>query len=169
MSLWDIQPGQWRVNMGLDTNNDQQIDVEAEEQTVYLERGSVLNLNFPPGNYSVINLELSEPAQSDYHERCDLAISASGIKINGSEVTVRVYSQGAIGSPETLLELRDASAERISTAPVPAMEAPLDLIPRWVDIVLHVPAGTDLRSGSVSVDPDKKITQITKINTEVKW
>jgi hypothetical protein len=49
------------------------------------------------------------------------------------------------------------------------MEAPLDLNPNWVDIKLAVPPGTDLSSGSIQVDPEKKITQITRINTTVTW
>ncbi len=111
---------------------------------------------------------MDEPAQTDYAERPDLAICASGINIKGNRVTVRVYSQGAIGSPDTILELRDARENRITTAVVPAMEAPLDLVPRWVDVTMEVPAGTDLGNVTVEVDPDKKITQITRLNTKVK-
>ena len=168
MSLWDIKPGRWIVRMGLDENDDQQIDTDASERTVYLERGCELDLSFAPGKYSIIKLDLEEPAHTDYAERPDLAICASGISIKGNKVTVRVYSQGAIGSPETLLELKDASGKRITSAVVPALEAPLDLVPRWVDITLEVPPGTDLSYGSVEVDPNKKITQITRLNTKVK-
>jgi hypothetical protein len=112
---------------------------------------------------------MEERAQTDYAERPDLAISASGISIKGNKVTVRVYSQGAIGSPETLVELKDARGKRITTAVVPALEAPLDLVSRWVDITMDIPAGTNLTNGSVEVDPDKKITQITRLNTIVKF
>ncbi len=40
LSLWDIEPGQWIIRKGLDENGDQQIDADASEATVYLERGS---------------------------------------------------------------------------------------------------------------------------------
>ena len=114
-------------------------------------------------------LELLEPAQTAYEERPDLAISSSGIQIDENEVTVRVYSQGAVASPESTLELKNARGESVGTMPVPAMEAPLDLNPNSGDRKLTVPPGTDLSSGSIQVDPEKKITQITRINTLVQW
>ena len=167
MSLWDIEPGRWIIRRGIDENGDQQMDTDASERSVYLERGSELDLSFAPGKYSIIKLDLEEPAQTDYAERPDLAICASGISIKGNKVIVRVYSQGAMGSPETILELKDSEGKRISTAVVPALEAPLDLAPRWVDVTMEVPAGTDLNNVTVEVDPDQKITQITRLNTIV--
>ncbi len=169
MTLWDIKPGQWLVATGLDTNDDQQIDTERTEAFVYAERGTELNLSFASRKNTIIRLELLEPAQTTYEERPDLAISSSRIQIDGNEVTVRVYSQGAIASPETTLELKNAMGDSVVTVPVPPMEAPMDLNPNWVDIKLTVPPGTDLSSGSIQVDPEKKITQITRINTLVTW
>jgi hypothetical protein len=169
MSLWDIEPGLWMVRMGLDENEDQQIDTDASGFSVYMEPGSELDLSFAPRKYTIIKLDLQEPAQTDYTDRPDLAICASGISIKGNRVIVRVYSQGAVGSPETLLELKDATGKQINTAAVPALEPPLDLVPRYVDITMDIPQGTDLTNGSVEVDPDKKITQITRLNTMVKF
>ncbi|MBT3384551.1 MAG: LamG domain-containing protein [Prolixibacteraceae bacterium] len=169
MTLWDIKPGLWRVRQGLDTNDDQQIDTEITERIVYLESSSELDITFESRKNTIINLELSEPAQTDYWERPDLAISRAGIKIEKGEVNVRVYSQGAIGTPETTLELRDANGELIKTAQVPAMKPPLDLIPKWVNIKFNVAVDTDLSGGSVIVDPNNKITQITRKNTVIDW
>ena len=84
-------------------------------------------------------------------------------------MTVRVYNQGAVGTPETTLELKNAKGETVGTQRVPAMEAPLNLDPNWMDIKLTVQPGTDLSSGSIQIDPQKKITQITRLNTIVKW
>jgi len=168
LSVWDIEPGQWTVLQGIDENGDQQIDADETRRTVNLERGSVLDLRFTPGKYSILKLELDEPAQTDYAERPDLAICPSGISIIGNRITVRVYSQGATNSPETLIELKDAMGRRISTAVIPALEPPLDLTPRYVDIVMGIPQGADLNNGSVEVDPDHKITQITRLNTIVR-
>jgi hypothetical protein len=169
MTLWDVKPGQWRVVTGLDTNDDQQIDTERSEEIAYLERGSEVDLSFASRKNTIIRLELVEPAQTGYGERPDLAIGSSGIKIDGNEVRVRVYSQGAVGTPETTLELKNARGETVGIQPVPAMEAPLNLDPNWMDIKLTVPPGTDLSSGSIQIDPQKKITQITRLNTLVKW
>jgi hypothetical protein len=167
MSLWDIEPGKWIIRQGIDENEDQQIDKDASGHTLYLERGSELDLSFAPGKYTILRLELEEPAQTGYAERPDLAICATGVSIEGNKVTVRVYSQGAIGSPESLLELKDASGKRIATAVVPALEPPLDLMPRWHDATLKVPEGTDLSNATLELDPDQKINQITRLNTLV--
>jgi hypothetical protein len=169
MTLWDIVPGQWRVVAGLDTNDDQQIDTERSEEFAYLERGDELDLSFAPGKNTIIHLELTEPAATTYGERPDLAMAKSGIRISGNEVTVRVYSQGAVATPETLLELKDASGAMVVSATVPPMEPPLDLGPNWLDIKLIVPPGTDLSTGSLQIDPQKNIIQITRLNTLVRW
>jgi hypothetical protein len=168
VSLWDIKPGQWLVRQGLDENNDGQMDDGASERTLHLERGSELELGFAPGKYTLLRLALQEPARTDYSTRPDLAICASGITIEKNRVKVRVYSQGSTGSPETLLVLKDARGKRISTSLVPPLDPPLDLVPKWVDVVLEVPEGTDLKDATVEVDPDHKITQITRLNTLVR-
>lgn len=168
LSLWDIKPGQWLIRQGTDDNMDGQMDVEASERSLYLEKGSELELGFAPGKNTILRLELQEPAQTDYSERPDLAICASGISIEETRVKVRVYSQGSTGSPETLLALMDASGKRISTSLVPPLDPPLDLVPKWVDVFLEVPEGTDLNEKTVVVDPDHKITQITRLNSSVR-
>ena len=169
MALWDVKPGQWRVVTGIDTNDDRQIDRERNEELIYLERGSELDLSLAPRKKTLIQLELEAPAITVCEERPDLAICQAGIEIEGNEVTVRVYSQGAAGTPETTLELKDAKGKIVATAPVPAMEAPLNLDENWKDISMSVPPGTDLSRGSLQIDPEKKITQITTLNSQITW
>jgi hypothetical protein len=169
MTVWDIKPGQWRVRQGLDTNDDQLIDSNSTDRIVDLERGELINLVFAPRKYNIVTLELIKPAEQGYWERPDLGIGPNDIKINGNSVKVRVHSLGSVATPVTTLELRDAKGKLVATAPVPPLEAPLDLKPRWTDIILIVPEGTDISSGSVKVDPEAKIKQITRRNTLVRW
>ena len=169
ISLWDVLPGKWTVRQGIDLNADQQIDHDDSKQTVYVENGTELDLSLAPGAYNIIHFELEEPSQTSYAERPDLAICASGISIKNSEITARVYSQGAVGSPETILVLKDASGKRIASAVVPALEAPLDLIPRWHDVTLQVPAGAEMGQATLEVDADQEINQITRMNTIIMF
>jgi hypothetical protein len=169
VTLWDIKPGRWRLVGGRDTNDDQQIDTGRKEELLYLERGDELELSFARRSSTILHLERVEPARTGYFERPDLAIEASGIKIDGNEVKVRVYSQGAVASPVTTLELRNADGKTVAEARVPAMKAPLELGPNWLDVTLTVPPGTDLSSGSILVDPQREIEQITSNNTLVNW
>lgn len=169
MTLWGITPGTWQLVFEHDTDNNQKMDDELRSELVYLERGSKLNLSFAPKRNSYIHLKLIEPASTGYMERPDLALCSSGIRIEDNQVTVRVYSQGSVGTPASSIELRDAKGELVGSMPVPALEGPLDLVPKWVDIKLIVAPGTDLSSGSVQVDPLEKIDQITRINTRIAW
>ncbi len=169
ISLWGIKPGQWKIQYRTESISDRDASAVTTVQKIYLERGSVVKLEFDPGKYSYISLELLEADPNGYDKRADLAISPSNIRIEENRVRVRVYSQGATGSPETTIVLRDASGEKISAAKVPPMDAPLDLIPRWVDIVLEVPAGSNLDKGSLEVDPANQIKQITRLNTLYEW
>ena len=169
MTVWDVKPGKWKVKQGIDKNDDQVIDGDMTEYTVDLERGESLSLVFTPREYNIVSLELIEPAEKGYWERPDLGIWASDIFIDGNFVTVRVHSLGNIATPATILELKDANGKVVGTASVPSLEAPLDLKPRWKDITIEVPEGTNLKNGSVKIDPEANITQITLMNTLVKW
>jgi hypothetical protein len=169
MSLWNIKPGQWRIVQGVDTNDDQQIDKELMENVVYLERGSDMEITFIPRKNTIVSMELVEPAETNYWERPDLAIGSSDLKIENNKLSIRVHNLGATESPETSLELRDAYGKTVKKVQVPTLAAPLDLIPKWVEINIMVPDGTDLTSGSIEIDPDKKIIQITRKNNIVRW
>lgn len=169
MTVWDVKPGRWRVRQGIDTNDDQLLDTDVSERTIELERGNALSLDFAPRKYNIVSLELIEPAEKGYWERPDLGIGSDDIRITGNLVTVRVHSLGAVATPATLLELRDATGKLVATAPVPALEAPLDLLPSRTEVTLSVPGGTDLSRGSVQIDPEGKIKQITRRNTTVTW
>jgi hypothetical protein len=169
MTVWDVKPGRWRIKQGLDTNDDQLMDNGSTEYIVDLERGESLDLVFAPRMYTIVSLEMIEPAEKGYWERPDLGIGPSDIWIAGNSVTVRVHSLGAVATPATILALKDAQGTTVANAPVPPLEAPLDLLPHWTDITMTVPDGTDLSKGSVQVDPEGKIKQITRRNTYVRW
>jgi hypothetical protein len=169
MTLWNIKPGRWHIRQGIDTNDDQQIDSEASERIVELERGESVSLIFASRKYNIVSLEQIEPAQKGYWDLPDLGLGKEDIKIKGNVVSVRIHSLGAVNAPATTLEIKDAMGKVVATAPVPALEAPFDLKPRWTDIILSVPAGTDLTSGSVQIDPEARIKLITRKYTIYKW
>ncbi len=70
---------------------------------------------------------------------------------------------------QTTLQVKDAKGNIVAMASVPALKAPLDLVPQWTDVKVTVPKGTDLTTGSIQLDPDKKMIQITRLNDYVKW
>jgi hypothetical protein len=80
-----------------------------------------------------------------------------------------VYSLGAINSPATTLVLKDSRGKIVAKAAVPSLKAPVELLPEWTEVKLAVPAGTNLASGSLHLDPEKSTVQITRLNDDVKW
>ena len=169
MTVWDIKPGKWRICQGTDNNEDQVIDGEVAESVVYLERGGSVNLHFVERKYNIVSLELIEPSEKGYWDLPDLGIGPDDIKINGKQIIVKVHNIGGAKSSETIMEVEDAKGNITATVIVPPIEAPLDLEPRWKDIVISVIDGTDLTSGSVQIDPDRKTGQISHQNDIVKW
>jgi hypothetical protein len=169
VNIWDVKPGKWIVHQGLDTDDDQLIDSFETSNIVNLERGKELPLVFAPRKYNIVILKLIEPSKGELQELPDLAIGPEDIKIGGKEVTIRVHNIGGAMSPLTILELRDGRGKLIATAQVPSLEAPVDLLPRWKEISFHIEPGTDLAHGSLQLDPDGKITEITRINSQLKW
>jgi hypothetical protein len=169
MSVWKIEPGRWSVVRGADRDRDGNVDGEVSEREVDLVQGDELSFNFAPGEETVLELKLVEASGKGYLERPDLAICRQFAQRKGDAVIVRVYSQGAAASPATTLEIRDAEGNLVQTAPVPAMEAPLDLVPRWIEVCLVLPEGTGLKGAVIRVDPERKIPQITYRNTVIRW
>ena len=169
MTMWNIKPGRWHVHQGIDTDDDQQIDSASSEKIVDLERGEFLNLVFAPRKNNIVTMDLTEPAKSGYWERPDLGIGPSDVTVKQNSVIVRVHSLGAVATPATTLELKDVLGRVVATVPVPPIEAPVDLLPRFTDVLITVPGGTDLSSGSIQIDPEGKIKQITRKYTSFKW
>lgn len=169
LTLWNIDPGSWRVRQGIDTNNDQKMDSQITERVVELQRGDTLNLKFAPRAYKILELELVKKAEKEYSERPDLAIGPNDIKVEKDSITVRVHNLGAVNTLSSRLEIKNGIGQIIATSPIPTLEAPVDLYPKWLDINIKIPEGTDLEHGSVLLDPELKIKEITKSNNTVKW
>jgi hypothetical protein len=145
------------------------MDEISTEEIFNLETGDEISVSFASKQYTLIRLELIEPAETGTAERPDLAICPSGIRIDGNTVKVRVYSQGAVSSPECLIVLRDANGEVAATAVIPELPAPLELNANWIELQLSCSQGTDLSRGSVQIDPEGIVEQITRQNTLVTW
>jgi hypothetical protein len=169
MTLWDNEPGIWRVRQGIDTDNDQKMDIEISELLLELERNDVLDLKFAPHGYNIVELELVKKSETGYFKRPDLGIGPDDIKMEGNSVVVIVHSLGAVETPPSKIEMRDETGRRIAESAIPALEAPLDLIPRRTYIKINIPEGININHGSLHIDPENRIKEITVCNNVVKW
>ena len=166
MIAWDIAPGTWEATIGKDTNGDDIPETAPEKRTVSLERTGSMDLVFDPGVATVVQMKLVSKG-TPYWNRPDLGIGEGDVKISGSAVTVTVHSLGSVDAPQADIALVDASGRAVVTAQVPALKAPVDLLPKTAQVTLTVPAGVSLDGCRVVLDPDRKLTEITRRNNEV--
>lgn len=167
MTAWDLKPGKWEIRTGADINDDQLIDGAGITRIIEVERGSNIEIDFKSKGYSIIELNLIEPSKNNYEMLSDLAIGMEDIKVIDKTMTVRVHNVGSVASPETKIEIRDRFGKTVGTALVPPLDAPLDLLPKWEDIKIHLYENINLSGGTVQLDPEGKIKEITIINSKL--
>ncbi|MDI1366408.1 MAG: LamG domain-containing protein [bacterium] len=164
MTGWGVAPGQWNLTQGLDANGDDAIDGTGESRSVAFERTKAVTLTLPPRQTTIVDMALTQPGD-DPARRADLGVGRGDVTVKGSTITVHVHSLGAQDTVAAKLELIDASDQVLASAPVPALKAPTDLLPKTASIRLKIPSGmksTGLRVRLVSDQP-----QITALNDEV--
>jgi Concanavalin A-like lectin/glucanases superfamily len=166
MTGWDLDPGQWEITQGLDRDGDDSADGVTMKSIVELERTGWVNLTFPPGVTSVVDLRLVAKG-IPYWARPDLGISAADVKLHGRTITVTVHSLGAVETSPTTLTLVTENGTLLSSASVPRLEAPIDLVPRTVTVTMPLPA-RKLSGCSLLLDPELKMKEITRVNNQVK-
>ena len=169
ITVWDVLPGIWKVIRGVDADDDQIPDTGIRESSVYLERGEMLKVTLSPRQYNIISLELKEPSAQGYRELPDIAIGKEDITVSADRISIIVHNLGAVSSPQTELVVTDREGKRIASAAVPPIDAPTDLLPRRTEIRIDIPGGPDLTAGTVMLDPERKIRQITRRNDTVSW
>ena len=169
MVAWDLEPGRWEISQssGLDDDDQDRGGSEVLSFTHELERGGAAPLVFSPRATTVFELKLVERG-TPYWSRPDLGIGRDDVSARGRKVTVTVHSLGAVDTRPATLALVGADGKVLSTAAVPALKAPADLLPKTVTLTLDVPAGASLAGGSVRIDPDPAAKEITLVNNSVK-
>ena len=167
MTGWNIDPGVWEITQGIDTKNDDVADQSLTTWTNTFERTSSLEFTFAPRATTVLTLKLKTPGKP-YWERPDLGINREDVEVQGREVRVRVHSLGSVPSPETTVVFRDWTGKIIATEKVDPLPAPVDLYPQTTDIVLTLPEGVEATGGTVEIDPDHRIEEITRLYNVVK-
>ena len=167
MTGWNIDPGVWEITQGVDTNNDDVADGAVATSTAVFERTKSVELTFPPRATTVLTFKLKTPG-TPYWQRPDLGIDPQDVTARGREVHVKVHSIGSVAAPATTIAVRDASGHILATAPVPALAAPVDLLPKIAEVSLTLPAGTSTAGLSVELDPDHALNEITTRNNAVK-
>ena len=164
MTGWNVAPGQWSLSKGLDANGDDAIDGAARTRALPFERSLGTKVVLAPRQTTVIDMK-RVTAGDDPARRADLGVGRGDVVVKGSAITAKVHSLGAQDAAPARLELVDATGKVLASAGVPALKAPLDLLPKTASVKLKIPAGVKaqgLRVRIVTAQP-----QNTALNDEV--
>jgi hypothetical protein len=164
---WDVEPGQWEVVQGIDTNGDDVADGATTTTRVTFERSGAIELILPPRVNSVVTLQLIAKG-IPYWARPDLGISRDDVLLSGRKITVTVHSLGAVDTLATTIALVDESGKVLASAAVPKLEAPVDLLPRRFTVTVAIPTEARVKGWSIVLDPETKMKEITRVNNRVK-
>jgi hypothetical protein len=167
MTGWNVDPGVWQITQGVDTNDDDNADLELTSRTNVFERTSALEFTFAPRTTTVLTLKLKTPG-TPYWERPDLGVSSDDVQVRGREVRVRIHSLGSVPSSATTVVFRNRQGSVVATEKVSSIAAPVDLNPKTTEVVLTLPEGVDINGGTVEIDPDHRVEEITRLNNVVK-
>jgi hypothetical protein len=167
MTGWNVDPGVWEITQGIDTNNDDVADETLATRTAPFERSRSVTLTLAPRATTVLTFKRVS-AGSDYWTRPDLGIDPEDVTVKGREVQVTVHSLGSVPSPETKLVIRDAAGRELASAEVPALAAPVDLIPKTTLVTLRLPAGVNARGCTLEINPQNQFEEITKRNNALR-
>ncbi len=166
MTGWEIDPGKWEITQGTRGNAETDPLENVTTRTASFERSTSLDFTFAPHTTTVLELKLTEKGVP-YWSRPDLGIGADDVKVEGAKMTVTVHSLGSVDAPASKVALRDKAGKTLATAAVPALEAPVDLMPKTAQVTLAVPAGADLKGATVTVECGGDVPEITLMNNSV--
>jgi hypothetical protein len=173
MTGWEVDPGEWIMTQGTQASIGMapppaNASVEnAVTKTVAFERSKSIEVTFPPRATTVIELTLKSKGVP-YWSRPDLGIDPEDVKVTGNTMTVTVYSLGAIDAPASKVVVRDRTGKMLATGDIPALKAPVDLVPKTAVLKLVLPKGADLKGGSVRVECGGNVPEITLMNNSVQ-
>jgi hypothetical protein len=168
MTGWNIDPGVWEITQGIATDGGDDATSAIETHEEAFERSRSVDLTFAPRATTILTFRLKTPG-TPYWARPDLGISREDIAVEpgGHALQVTVHSLGSVPAPATRVGFRDAQGRLVAPAEVGPLEAPVDLFPRTAAVRLALPDGVTADGGSVEIDPDHALEEITTLNNRV--
>ena len=82
---------------------------------------------------------------------------------------VTVHSLGSVDAPAAKVVLRDREGKVLASGRVPALKAPLDLVPKTAVVSMVLPVDADWKGGSVNVVSSGGLPEITQRNNQVRF
>jgi hypothetical protein len=169
LRVWELEPGQYQVREGADTDHDDQIDGAPATREVHLERASTIELDLPPQHVHVVELEQTQ-AQPQPELLADLAVDDDDIFYDKAtdRLKVVVHNLGAAAAEKVRVRFETAEGTFLGDQVIDRLEAPLDLSPKTAVVALPQPTLHPTSSITVRLDPEDQVPEITEENNLVR-
>jgi len=160
MTGWGVEPGVWKITQSV------QGAAAGDVRHAEFEKSKGLDFTFAPHVTTELNLELETPGQAQW-DRPDVGICSADVHVVKGSIRVTVHSLGSVAAPPSTLTLVDTSGHVVASTKVPAIPAPLDLLPKAAQATLHFGAGVRTTGAHIRVELANGGKEITQLNNEV--
>ena len=131
----------------------------AAERRVEFGRARSVELQIPARRPWRIRMQLRQSG-SDYALRPEVGLGPEDLELTPEGLAVTVHNLGGIPAEPVTVALTDALGRVLAQTKTPAIQAPVDLVPKTARVVLPVPAGCDLAACSVVLNPGREREEI---------
>ena len=142
--------GRWSLTQGVDAEGDDAAEQTTASRSVDFGQGFGVDLTFPPGVTTVIDLALDGP-EIDVRDRPDLGIGPRDLTWRRGGLEVVVHSIGSRDAGPAKLVLEAADGRILAEGAIPALAAPNDLKPKTATVRLAPSRGADLTGARVRI------------------
>ena len=167
--FWRIPSGLYLLKVGEDADDDGLIDSAKPllgKTEVSLGRFSTVEIEVPPQKNIAVSLELVKAVKRP-DSLPDLAVHpAKDIRQRGDGLAVTVHNIGDAPAANFAVELLDEGGKVIGRKVVPSLAAPLDFVPKTVDVIFDL-AGQKWQR--IVIDRENRIHEIYEGNNEASF
>jgi hypothetical protein len=170
MRVWRLAAGRYRLETGIDGDNNDKIDGQPAARDVDLQRGSAVDLELPPQRVFIVELDQLQ-SQPRRELLPDLAVGKQDAfyDVATDRLKVVVHNLGAAPARKVTVRFEDPTGALLAQREIPLLEAPLDLEPKTAVVWLPQPLLLPHDRIVVRVDPDGAIDEITDENNRIVW
>ena len=151
MTSWNVTGGRWRMT-----------DANGASSELTLERSASVRVSLAPHATTTLEFSLIAPGQPT-EQRPDIGIGVDDLKLSRGKLRLTVHGLGSADAPAGVATVEDAAGHALTTAPIPPITAPRDLVPHITTVTLKAPTG----AVRVSVKLAGDAAEITQLNNAV--
>jgi hypothetical protein len=165
MSTWNVVAGRWRMRVGTSDDGGKTVTWAGAPRELTLERSAATDVHFVPGKMTVLDFTLIA-SSTPTNERPDLGIGVDDVAIEDGAVTLTVHSLGAKPVVGGRAVIENADGRIIASAPIGALDAPIDLMPRTQQVRIATP-GALPSEARVRIAIDGDAPEVTRRNNVI--